>query len=144
MSVLNISRGSDLWKRFVKRDRKKNQTVLLVNMYTHAVITANSTPAFSSRLDVFLRQRTNFDFTPSTFSPHSTKQEGAESLHLCMTKYYSLMGKLAASTAILAVNVITPPPNTVHRDEWNFQMSEPFVRLNWCCFQTPVSTACSF
>lgn len=109
MSVLNIRRGSDLWKRFVKRHRKK-QTVLLVSMCTYAVITANSTPAFSSRLDVFLCQRTNFVFTSSTFPPHSTKQEGTESLHLCMTKYYSLMGKLAASTAILAVNVITPPP----------------------------------
>lgn len=98
-----------------KRQKKK---VLLVSMCTHAVITANSTPAFSSRLDVFLCQRTNFDFTSGTFSPHSTKQEGTESLHLCMTKYYSLMGKLAASTAILAVNVITLPlPNTVHRDE---------------------------
>lgn len=105
-----------------KRPERK-QTVLLVSMCTNAVITANSTPAFSSRLDVFRCQRTNFDFTSSTFSPHSTKQEGTESLHLCMTKYYSLMGKLAASTTILAVNVITPQPptptptHTVHRDE---------------------------
>lgn len=90
------------------------------------VIKANSTPAFSFRLTIFSCANMPILISlPVHFHLQSTKQAGTGSRHHCMTKYYSLMGELASSTVILAVNTITDP--TLFTDQPEISICEGLV-----------------